>query len=135
MLSRHTIEHELTIVSLIGVAYIRPASERNCRGSDDRYDTRLLVGGDFLLGDHGGHRDIVLSQLRDHRVSKLSIRASRNYVGIQCRGAEQCRFKERHVYQAYRRAVTGRGSSVSDTSTTHGEHPGGVGTATASDRR
>jgi hypothetical protein len=56
MLSRHTIKYELIIVFLIGVTYIRPASERNCCCSNDRYDTRLFVSGDFLLSDHGGHK-------------------------------------------------------------------------------
>jgi hypothetical protein len=36
------------------VTYICPASQRNsCRGNHG-YNARLLVGGDFLLGDHGG---------------------------------------------------------------------------------
>jgi hypothetical protein len=35
---------------------ICPACQRNCRRSDDRYDARLLVGCDLLVGDHDGQR-------------------------------------------------------------------------------
>lgn len=143
MLSRHTIKHELTIVFFTGVTYIRPASKRNRCCSNDRYDTRLLVGGDFLLGDHGDHQGYcVIAIARSSSIEAINSRKSqlcrdevpggRWAVRAQERNKAGQRAK-RNVYLAYRRAVTERGSS--DTWTTHGGHPGGVGTITASDRR
>lgn len=80
MPSRHTINHELTIVCLIGETYVRPASERNCCCSDDRYDTRLLVGGDFLLDDHGGHKGYcVIATARSSSIEAVNPRKSQLY--------------------------------------------------------